>query len=206
MKPKRTEEQIAIDNQTIKFLNMEFIEPQITEGWIAAHFNLMHYKNLSPRAKLLLLEIITLSKLYGYCFASNKDFAEKYGVSTRTIRRDLDQLTKNRFISREVDVCGHNKWKRTININVEAVKEVVSKSQQCESEVWTSVSTGMDKSVQIITIPNNPGGMDNSNSNIGMDIYVTTNNSVPVSNNSVIEETDSDESENYSAEYNYHES
>ena len=43
-------------------------------------------------AKLLYGEISSLTDARGYCFASNKYFAELYGVGIRTVQRYLDAL------------------------------------------------------------------------------------------------------------------
>ena len=53
-------------------------------------------------AKLLYGEISSLTDARGYCFASNKYFAELYGVGIRTIQRYLDAL-KNAGLIRITD-------------------------------------------------------------------------------------------------------
>lgn len=53
-------------------------------------------------AKLLYGEISSLTDARGYCFASNKYFAELYGVGVRTVQRYLDAL-KNAGLIRITD-------------------------------------------------------------------------------------------------------
>lgn len=53
-------------------------------------------------AKLLYGEISSLTDARGYCFASNKYFAELYGVGIRTVQRYLDAL-KNAGLIRITD-------------------------------------------------------------------------------------------------------
>lgn len=48
--------------------------------------------NLSANEKLLYGELTALANKYGYCFASNKYFAELYGVTNRSITRWLANL------------------------------------------------------------------------------------------------------------------
>ena len=58
-------------------------------------------------AKLLYGEISSLTDARGYCFASNKYFAELYGVGIRTVQRYLDAL-KNAGLIRITDGEGGN--------------------------------------------------------------------------------------------------
>lgn len=59
-------------------------------------------KNLKDKAKLLYGEIVALSNKEGYCYASNKYFAELYGVSTRTITELIRTLTDKEYIKSEL--------------------------------------------------------------------------------------------------------
>jgi hypothetical protein len=59
-------------------------------------------KNLKDKAKLLYSEITALSDKYGYCYASNKYFAELYGVSVTTISLLIKDLVDNEYIESEI--------------------------------------------------------------------------------------------------------
>ena len=59
-------------------------------------------KNLKDKAKLLYSEITALSDKYGYCYASNKYFAELYGVSVTTISLLIKDLVENGYIESEI--------------------------------------------------------------------------------------------------------
>ena len=62
----------------------------------------VRYSSLKPNAKLLYGEITALSNKLGYCYASNKYFAELYGVSKNTVSRWLSDLSKLGFITIEI--------------------------------------------------------------------------------------------------------
>lgn len=58
--------------------------------------------NLKDKAKLLYGEIIALSDKTGYCYASNKYFAELYGISQTTVSLLIKDLIQNRYIESEI--------------------------------------------------------------------------------------------------------
>lgn len=59
--------------------------------------NVRYDKNLKDKAKLLYGEITSLSNKDGYCWATNRYFAELYDVSTTT----LSTLIKN-LVDRDI--------------------------------------------------------------------------------------------------------
>ena len=59
-------------------------------------------KNLKDKAKLLYSEITALSDKYGYCYASNKYFAELYDVTPTTISLLIKDLVDNGYIESEI--------------------------------------------------------------------------------------------------------
>ncbi len=64
--------------------------------------NVRYDKELHANAKLLFAEITALSNAKGYCFASNKYFAELFNVDNRTIQRWLASLSDKKYITIEV--------------------------------------------------------------------------------------------------------
>lgn len=60
--------------------------------------NVRYDENLKDKAKLLYGEITSLSDKNGYCYASNKYFADLYKVSTRTITELISSLVKQDYI------------------------------------------------------------------------------------------------------------
>lgn len=59
-------------------------------------------ESLPPNAKLLYGEITALCNAEGYCWASNKYFAELYGVSIISISKWINVLVKNGYIASEI--------------------------------------------------------------------------------------------------------
>ncbi len=59
-------------------------------------------ENLKDKAKLLYGEITSLSDKYGYCYASNKYFAELYKVSPTTISLLIKNLVDNGYIESQI--------------------------------------------------------------------------------------------------------
>ena len=58
----------------------------------------VRYSDLKPNAKLMYGEITALSNKYGFCFASNKYFAELYNVNKNTVSSWLSDLKNYGFI------------------------------------------------------------------------------------------------------------
>lgn len=55
-------------------------------------------KELTPNAKLMFGELTALSNDKGYCFATNKYFADLYQVSTVSISKWINQLKEKKYI------------------------------------------------------------------------------------------------------------
>ena len=69
-------------------------------------------QELSSTAKLLYAEITALCNEKGYCWATNKYFAELYCLTTRQIQHILKQLEKKNYIK----IIVEKKTKRKIFI------------------------------------------------------------------------------------------
>lgn len=57
---------------------------------------------LRPNAKLLYGEITALANSKGYCFMSNSEFAENYGMDKKAVSRLISQLADKGYITVEV--------------------------------------------------------------------------------------------------------
>jgi len=84
--------------------------------------NVRYDENLKDKAKLLYGEITSLSDKNGYCYASNKYFADLYKVSTRTITELISSLVKQEYIQIKYEYKKNTKqiiqrkiylWKKT---------------------------------------------------------------------------------------------
>tara|TARA_R110002020_G_scaffold159525_1_gene343407 strand:- start:3630 stop:4244 length:615 start_codon:yes stop_codon:yes gene_type:complete len=77
----------------------------------------VRYSNIKANAKLLYGEISALSNKSGYCFATNRYFANLYGVSKNTISVWIKELKEHEFITVKI-VRNENKEivKRLIGI------------------------------------------------------------------------------------------
>lgn len=64
----------------------------------------------------LLIYISLLGAKNGFCFATNKHFADKFNVSERTIIRQIVKLEKLNFISIDYEKVGSVITRRNINI------------------------------------------------------------------------------------------
>ncbi len=91
--------------------------------------NVRYDNNLTDSEKLLYAEITTLTHFTGRCFASNKYFANLYGVSKETISRRVSNLKKQGYLkvmitykkdSKEID-------KRYIQICQGGIDDIVNR-------------------------------------------------------------------------------
>lgn len=78
-------------------------------------------KKIKDKAKLLYGEIVALSNKEGVCFASNKYFADLYGVSNTTISLLIKELIKNGYI--ESQIIYKEGTKEILNRYLRIVKE-----------------------------------------------------------------------------------
>lgn len=87
----------------------------------------VRYASIPANAKLLYGEITALCNKQGYCWASNKYFADLYGVSNTSISLWVKCLAENNFI--KYDVLDNNRRKIYINRALEKVKGGLKKTK-----------------------------------------------------------------------------
>lgn len=76
----------------------------------------VRYSNLKANAKLLYGEITALSSKEGYCFATNRYFADLYGVTKNTVSLWVSQLNQAGFITVELIKKGEQITERRLGI------------------------------------------------------------------------------------------
>jgi hypothetical protein len=77
----------------------------------------VRYSDLKPNAKLLYGEITALSNKHGFCFASNKYFADLYKVNKNTISSWISDLKNYGFVTVKIERNVNNQiTKRCIGI------------------------------------------------------------------------------------------
>lgn len=76
----------------------------------------VRYSDICPNAKLLFGELTALTQREGYCWASNKYFAELYHADPTTISEWFRQLKEKGFVSIEIDQSAGNLRKIRIAI------------------------------------------------------------------------------------------
>lgn len=103
--------------------------------------NVRYCKELEPSAKLLYGEITALCNQEGFCWASNKYFADLYGVEIRTIQRWIGSLHDMKFLYVHIERSG---MKSTRKIYIS--QEMFTARQKCH-EGMTKMSPRHDTNV-----------------------------------------------------------
>lgn len=144
--------------------------------------NVRYDKTLPPLARLMYAEITALSNQYGYCFATNKYFAELYEVTDRTVRNWIESLINKGYISRSYVVIG-NKKRRILSINPHAVivpgnpLEVIEKLE--EEELESRGGKKFPQGRKIISENAENNFRHNNTSNINNNIYNARARAIP---------------------------
>lgn len=118
--------------------------------------NVRYDESLPPNAKLLYGEITALCNAEGYCWASNKYFADLYGVSPITISRWINILANRGYIASQIIYKEGTKEidKRYIQIcydplnkNVNTpISEIVKENNTSLNNTFNNTSEYIDKS------------------------------------------------------------
>jgi len=97
--------------------------------------------DLQPNAKLFYGCLVGLAKKEGFCWASNEQLANMFGVKERIVSQWLSALENKGFISREIENTPHKEnkhffWKteRKIFVNDAFSKKSYEHAQKCNPE------------------------------------------------------------------------
>ena len=118
--------------------------------------NVRYDESLPPNAKLLYGEITALCNAEGYCWASNKYFADLYGVTDRTIKRWLRDLHDRCYIESKVFYKSDSK-----EVEQRFITIAQHPSDKNVTTLVTKMSPPQDKNV---TTPSDKNVLDNNTS------------------------------------------
>lgn len=83
---------------------MEEIKNSEPNFWAVIPAIVRYDKNLSSTQKLIFAEISALTNKDGYCWASNSYFSELFNISTQQVSNTISKLTKEGYITSEVEL------------------------------------------------------------------------------------------------------
>ena len=68
-------------------------------NFLTIPYDILNLEELTLSAKVLLAEILSLSKLEGHCYASNEYLSKRIGISERSVCNSLNELRQHNLIS-----------------------------------------------------------------------------------------------------------
>ncbi len=140
------------------------------EAFVRTPVSVLHDAELSDGAFRLFLEIYGLSQIgnKGYCWATNKTFAETFGRSTRSIIRALIELEKRGYIRKE-EVQNAN----TKEVVERRIYPVTKMSHPTDKNVTPPMTEMSQPPCQICHTPRDKNVTDNNNNTIETSIEHT---------------------------------
>jgi len=99
----------------------------------------VRYSNIKPHAKLLYGEITALSSKEGYCFATNRYFANLYGVTKNTISNWVSQLKDAGFVNVEIIKKGEEILQRRITLTKKQDTPTHKKEEYINTRINTTL-------------------------------------------------------------------
>ena len=100
----------------------------------------VRYSNLKPNTKLLYGEITALASKEGYCFASNRYFADLYDVTKNTISSWISDLHKAGFVSVQLIKEGNQVIERRIGITQKGDTPITKKKDYNSTSINNTIN------------------------------------------------------------------
>ena len=100
----------------------------------------VRYSNLKPNTKLLYGEITALASKEGYCFASNRYFADLYNVTKNTISSWISDLNNAGFVSVQLIKEGNQVIERRIGITQKGDTPITYKQEDNSTSINNTIN------------------------------------------------------------------
>lgn len=100
----------------------------------------VRYSSLKPNTKLLYGEITALASKEGYCFASNRYFADLYDVTKNTISSWISDLHKAGFVSVQLIKEGNQVIQRRIGITQKGNTPITFKQEDNSTSINNTIN------------------------------------------------------------------
>lgn len=112
-------------------------------SYLIIPYAILVLKKLKLSEKMVLAEIISLSKSFKNCFASNSYIARHTGICERTVTNAIKELCKQGYIESDVKIDNS----RTITLNKEKLKamDILLPKEEKISNPYAKYSKGIEK-------------------------------------------------------------
>lgn len=110
----------------------------MNNNYLITPYSIFKLTDLKLLSKMILSEIISLSKRQGYCYASNSYFSKLYMTSTRTVSKSVSELREKGYVTEDVN----KNFSRKIKVNFSKLGHL----EVFSPEIIEKFSKGMEKS------------------------------------------------------------
>lgn len=135
-----------------------------TGQWAILPARVRYDRNLSPNAKLIYSEIAAKVNEYGYCFAHNQEFSERFGIKPDTVSSLIKTLEEAEYIRVDVDKNRVNRDRRRIYLTTKPYdfSEMGGPGKKSDTRPGRKSETRVGKKSE--TVPDkNPRPIENNN-------------------------------------------
>lgn len=85
--------------------------------------------------RILLIDIVSLCKKNGYCWATNRYFMKKFDCTKPTVSKSISSLSKNGYIDIEINNSETNNSKRIIKLSEVLKKRITSIQRNANTSI-----------------------------------------------------------------------